>query len=188
MSAALITIALFISVACVALAGAHLRRILRSSSPDIRDLAFTLKRLPFPSRAQELARRARPGTWEHHLAESLLETSSDEARVAAANDALADMDLTLSAGASWPGGAVRVCARSSLLLAVIAFIVQRSADSILGILIVGGAGSLACIAIGRRSQREARERREAIDALITSVLGPLAPVTSPSIPRFKQAS
>jgi hypothetical protein len=81
-----------------------------------------------------------------------------------------------------------VCARSSLLLAVIAFIVQRSADSILGILIVGGAGSLACIAIGRRSQREARERREAIDALITSVLGPLAPVTSPSIPRFKQAS
>lgn len=174
MSAALIAIALLVSAACVALAWAQLRRVLRSSSPDIRALATTLKSLPLPSRAEELARRAQPESWEHGLAQSLLEASSGDdddykTRVAAANDALAEMDNTLRVGASWPGGAVRVCARSSLLLAVIAFIIERSATAILPLLIIGGAGSFACIIIGRRSQREARERREAIDALVNAL-------------------
>jgi hypothetical protein len=175
--AALIAIALLLSTGCVALAGAHLRRVLRSASPDIRALAISLKRLPLPSRAEELARRARPESWERSLAQSLLEAPDEKSRVAAANDALADMDNTLSAGASWPGAAVRVCARASLLLAIIAFLTQRSTSGILpilAILAIGGAGTLACISIGRRSVREARERREAIDALIATLLGSAA--------------
>jgi len=177
LSAVLIAIALVASAACVALAGAHLRRVLRSTSPEVRSLAIALKRLPLPSRAEELARRARPESWEHQFAQAVLEASGDQARIAAANDALADMDNTLSAGASWPGAAVRVCARASLLLAIIAFLTQRSTSGILpilAILAIGGAGTLACISIGRRSVREARERREAIDALIATLLGSAA--------------
>jgi len=175
LSAVLIAIALVASTACVALAGAHLRRVLRSTSPEVRSLAIALKRLPLPSRAEELARRARPESWEHQFAQAVLEASGDQARIAAANDALADMEITLSAGASWPGTAVRVCARIVLFLAVLAFLVQRSTDGILAVLVIGGAGVVACAAIGRRSRLEARERREAVDALVAAVLGPLAP-------------
>jgi multisubunit Na+/H+ antiporter MnhB subunit len=68
-----------------------------------------------------------------------------------------------------------VCARIVLFLAVLAFLVQRSTDGILAVLVIGGAGVVACAAIGRRSRLEARERREAVDALVAAVLGPLAP-------------
>lgn len=187
MSAALIAVALVIAAACAALAWAQLRRVLRSASPDIRALATTLKRLPPHARVEELARRAEAGSFEHRLAQNLLEEAraddkshAEKARIAAVNDALADIDHTLSAGAAWPGVAVRVCARSSLLLAVIAFVVERSASSILPLLLIGGAGSFACIALGRRSQREARERRAAIDALVSVLLGPSDPPSGSS--------
>jgi microcompartment protein CcmK/EutM len=173
-SAVFFAIALAIAAACVALAGAHLRRVLRAASPDVRTLALVVKRFPREERLAELARRARPDTWEHRLAQSLLETSSKQARVAAANEALADIEITLSAGSTWAGTAMRLCARSMLCLAIVAALVERSAGSVFAVLAVGGAGTLACLAIGYRARSEVRERREAIDALVSAVLGPHA--------------
>lgn len=180
MSAFVIALALALSTACVALAAAHLRRVRRSTSPDLRALAASLKRVAPPSRAEELARRTPPESWEHRLAQSLFEAQTPNARVAAANDALAEIALTLSAGASWPGTAHRICVRGTLLIGLIVFLAQRSAENIVPLLAIGGVGGFACLAIGRLARREAKERREAIDALVAALVAPVvAPAPAP---------
>jgi hypothetical protein len=187
-----LALTLALSAGSLALAHAHLRRIRRASSLNLRPLEISLKRLPAHDRPRELARRALPNTWEHRLAEDLLQAPTDAARIAAANDALADMELTLAATASWPRAAVRICAFGTMLLAVIAFLLQRSAEPLLVLLAIGAAAAFACAGIDRKAKGAAREKRESIDALITTLMGtetrsaPDAPSSTP--PRRRRPS
>jgi hypothetical protein len=178
-----VAIAVAQSAACAALSYAHLRRVTRAASPDLGALTVALKRIPLAGRLEELARRAPPGTWEHRLTTDLLDAPTDEARVAAANEALADMDVALASSAGWPRAAVRICARVTLLLAVVAFLVERSNHILLILLAAGGAGVIACAAAGRRARRLAAEQRAAIDGLVAALLGaPPSPAGAPPSP------
>lgn len=173
MGTAFLVAAIALSAGCAALCYAHLRQVRGVASPDLRALTASLRRTPEVDRLDELARRSRPGTWEHRLASEMRGAPIDRARVAVINDALADAELSLVAGAAWPPAAFRLCTYGSLLLAIAAFLAEGFTPAIPVVAVTGAAGAIACVEIRRRARHEARAQREAIDALIAAVAGPL---------------
>jgi Flp pilus assembly protein TadB len=130
--------------------------------------------MPAGDRVEELARRARAGSFEHRLAGDLMEAADEGARVAAVNDALADIEQALAEGERWPASAARIAAWGTMLIGVVAFLAQVG-TSILAIAGIGGASTIASLGAMRWASQAARDRREAIDALVIALLGRPAP-------------
>lgn len=169
---ALIAFAAVVSALSALLAWAQVRRVSTITSLDAASVARSLLRLPDDQRAPELARRAAAGSWEHSLATELVDAAGDQARIAAVNDAVAQLELRLGERAGWPSAALRISALSALLLAVIAQLVHRT-DAVLPVLAIGGVGVVAALDAKRRALRGAKAQREAIDALVAAVAGKL---------------
>lgn len=169
---ALTAFAAVVSALSALLAWAQVRRVSTITSLDAASVARSLRRLPDDQRAPELARRSAAGSWEHSLATELVDAPGNGARIAAVNDAVAQIQLRLEERAGWPSAALRIAALSALLLAVIAIVVHR-ADAVLPVLAIGGAGVVVALDAKRRAQRGAKAQREAIDALVAAVAGKL---------------
>ncbi|MCC6556863.1 MAG: hypothetical protein IT372_28240 [Polyangiaceae bacterium] len=177
MSAALfIALSLVASGACAAASWGHCARIAALTGGDARVLARSLRALPGEARLAELLRRSRPGRWEHRLARAVLDAEGEPARVAAANDLLAEAAHRLEAGAAWPPAAVRLSAFAALLLATLSFLAGAGTVALVAVLAVGAAGAAASAAGGRSGRIAADRQREAIDALVAAAVGPLAPL------------
>lgn len=169
---ALIAFAAVVSALSALLAWAQVRRVTTITSLDAASVARSLLRLPDDQRAPELARRAAAGSWEHSLATELVEAAGDQARIAAVNDAVAQLELRLGERAGWPSAALRISVLSALLLAIIAKINHRQ-DLILAVLVIGGVGVVIALEAKRRALHGAKAQREAIDALVAAVAGKL---------------
>lgn len=169
----LLALSLAVSVGCAALSRRHAVRVARAVGGDARALSRALRAFPGEARLPELARRSRPGSWEHRLALALLEAAEPRARIAVANDLLAELELTLDAGAGWPPAAARLSAFAAMLLATLSFLARAGLPVIALVLGAGAAGALASAAADRAARRAAVLQREAVDALIDAAVGPL---------------
>ncbi len=170
MAAVLVAAAVALAGLCAALSWAQVRRVAVVTALDPKDTASSLLRRAEGDRVAELSRRAPAASWEHRLAEELAEASGDAARVAAVNDALADLDLALEQGAGWPSAALRLSAFGGLLLAAVAYLLGRT-DLIVAVIGIAAVGAVASADAGRRAKQLARKKREGIDALIAAVVG-----------------
>lgn len=133
-----------------------------------------MKRLPEADRLAELERRSAPGSWEQRLASDVRAARDDEAAVAIANEALADVEHALTERAAWPGAGIRIAALSGLLLAATAYVESRQPKWSLAIAGLAGVSVLSCVEAGRAARRSAEAQRAAVDALVAAALGRLA--------------
>lgn len=142
-----------------------------ATSPALRALAADLRRAPQGERVLELQRRAPTGGFEAELAADLLAAPNGDARVAAVNEAIADVEQSLTRGAVWPGSAARIAAWGSACVAAIHYLADGSGAALIVVGVIGAASVMACVGVGRRASAIARERREAVDALMTALFG-----------------
>lgn len=177
-----IALALLTSGGCAVASWSHPARIAGLTSSDARALARTLRALPEEERLAELGRRSAAGSWERRFAHALLDAAGDRARIAAANDLLAEAEHRLEVGAGWPRAGVRLSAFGALLLAMLAFLSGAGASALVVIAGVGGAGALASALAGRAGRVEAERQRGAIDGLVAAAVGPLASITAAPVP------
>jgi hypothetical protein len=168
-----IALSLAVSSACAALSWQHARRVARAVRGDATSLARALRSIPGEARLPELARRAPTDSWEHRFAVALMDAAEPRARVAAANDLLAEVELQLDIGAGWPPAAVRLSAFGAMLLATLSFLTRAGLPAVVLVLAAGAVGALASAAAGRAARLAAVRQREAIDALVDAALGPL---------------
>ncbi|WP_437686330.1 hypothetical protein [Sorangium sp. So ce176] len=174
MSAVLfIALSIAASGACAAVSWRHPAQVAAATGADLTALARALRALPVDARLAELARRSPPESWERRLADELLSAAGPRARVAAANDLLAEIEQRLDVGAGWPRAAARLSALVALLLATVSFLAQAGPSILALVLGAGAAGAIASAAAGRAGRAAAARKREAIDALVDVVLGPL---------------
>lgn len=175
-----ISIELLVAAACFALAWSHVRRVEGAVSSDLRAVAAAVRRAPEGQRVLELSRSAPAWSFEASLATQLSCARTEEARVAAINEALAEVDISLTERARWPSSAVKIVLWGTMLISISAFLSRSVASSapgtttsapILAIVVIGGASAIACLSAGRRADRAARDRREAADALVTALVG-----------------
>jgi hypothetical protein len=174
MAALLVVLSSLLAASCAALAVAQVRRVARATSTDARALAASLRRVPAEVRAAELARRAPPESWEGRLGVELGEAATDAARVAAVNDALADVARELEAGAGWPAAAVRLAAFGGLLLIALGLLAHAGAVAVTLAAGIGAGGAIVAALAGRRAGSLARAEREAVDALVDALALPAA--------------
>lgn len=184
----ILALGVLIASASVLLAWAHLTRVRRATSGKTAELLLALKRIPMQERAAALAARAPEGSAERRLA-ALIEASdgaSEEARSAAVDELLAEIELALEASASWPGAATRIAAYGGLLLAVITVLLRPGSISFVvpALLVLGLGGAATCAALGRRAREIADDQRRAVDALVDALglrerLAPDAPPRGP---------
>jgi hypothetical protein len=165
-----VVLALVLSVACVVLAGRRARRIEQMSVPQLRELTRELRKLPVEERAGELLRRAGEGTWEHRLAQEMLEAKGGPARVAAANDVLFDVEHEIDVGKTWSTAAVRIALAGTCLLGLTAYLVRGGPMALAGALLIGFAGAGVSFFAGERGKERATAIREAFDALVMALL------------------
>jgi Flp pilus assembly protein TadB len=151
----------------------HASRVARAISVDARALARSLRALPGEARLPELARRSPAESWERRLALALMDAADLRAKVAAANDLLAEVEQQLDLGAGWPPAAVRLSALGALLLATLSLLARAGLVTIIVVLSAGTLGALVSAAVGRAGRAAAERQREAIDALLDAVLGPI---------------
>lgn len=180
--AALLGVSLLLAFACAALAWAHVRGVLRVTRADASALALTLKRVPQGERLQGLFKRTEPGTWEHELAREALAAPHEDARVRAANLALADLEHALLRAAGWPRAGLRIGLLGHAFLALAAYLADRAHPAqIAAILVVGALTALACVEARRSGDRAAVRQRRAVDALLGVVFseGPASPSPGP---------
>lgn len=171
MSAVLFTaLSVAMSGACAALSWRHPVRIARATWGDARELARSLRALPGEARLIELARRSPPESWEHRLSVAVMSAADPRAKIAAANDLLAEVEQRLDVGAGWPPAAARLSALGALLLATLSFLAQAGPSVIAVVLGAGAAGAIASAAAGRAGRAAAERQREAIDALVDVAL------------------
>jgi hypothetical protein len=109
-----------------------------------------------------------------------MEAEGDRAKVAAANELLAEAEHRLEVGARWPSAAVRLSAFGALQIASLAVLTGAGAPALVVILAAGLAGAVASALAGRAGRAEATRQREAIDALVATAVGPLARATRPA--------
>ena len=180
---AYVLVALGVAVAVLGawLSASQLVRVRSAVSSDAESGARRLARLPDADRPAALERAAQPGTWEADLARALANATDEAPRIAAVNEAVAELGLRLDERAGWPSAAVRLSAFGTMLLAVVAVIAQR-VDLVLPLVGIGGAGVLVCAELARRSRAEAVRRKKAVDALVGAVL-PLSPSPGPGTGR-----
>lgn len=158
---------------CVALAWAPARRAAVNRGVA-RSLARALEALPEVERLTALARLAGPSHWAGRLAVEVLEANDERVKIAAANDALAEVEHALRSGEAWPATSLRITLFGSTLLGIVAYLAMRAPLLALGILGVGAAAALACSEAGRALRRLAVAERQAVDALVSVALGSLA--------------
>jgi hypothetical protein len=168
-----LALSLVVSGACAALSWRHATRVARASDGDARSLSRALRAIPGEARLPELARRSPPGSWEHRLALALIEASGPRARIAAANELLAELELQLDAGAGWPPAAARLSSFAAMLLATLSFLTGAGLPAIALVLAAGATGALVSAAAGRAARRAAAMQREAVDGLVDAALGPI---------------
>ncbi|AUX35327.1 MULTISPECIES: hypothetical protein [Sorangium] len=174
MSAALfIALSIAASGACAAISWKHPAQVARATGGDLTALARSLRALPAEARLSELARRSPPESWERRLALEVMSAADPRAKIAAANDLLAELEQRLDAGAGWPRAAARLSALAALLLATLSFLAQAGPSAIALALVAGAAGAIASAAAGRAGRAAASRTREAVDALVGVALGPL---------------
>lgn len=161
----------------MALAWSHLQRVNEATSPDLRAIAADVWKAPQGDRALELQRRAPPGGFEAHLAAELLAAPTGDDRVAAVNEALADVEHSLSEGARWPGAAVRIAAWGTTCIAALDYLAGGGGESIAIVAALGAASVIVCVSVERRATQITRERREAVDDLMTALFGRPPPAT-----------
>ncbi|MDC0743360.1 hypothetical protein [Polyangium mundeleinium] len=185
----ILALGVLISFASVLLAWAHLARVRRATSGKTAELLVALKRVPVNERAAALAVRAPEGSAERRLA-ALIEASedtSDDARGAAVDELLAEIELALDATASWPGAATRIAAYGGLFLTVITVLLRPSSISFTApaLLVLGLGAAATCAALGRRARELADDQRKAVDALVDTLglRDRLAPGAPPRAPR-----
>jgi len=173
--------ALLLAVACVALAWSHVRGVLAVTRADAAALAIALKRVSAGKRLAALLERTAPGSWEHDLAQDVLAAPDEDARVRAANVALADLDHDLLRAAGWPRAALRIGLLGHALLALAAYLADRTrAPQIAAILVVGALTALACVEARRSGERAAVRQRRAVDALLGAVFSEGSPGPRPA--------
>ena len=185
----LLALGVLITLASVLLAWRHLAHVQRATSEKTAELVLALKRLPAHDRAAALAARAPDGSTERRLAAVIQpnDETTDEARSAAVDELLAEVELALEASMSWPGAATRISAYGGLLLAVITVLLRPDSISFIApaLLVLGLGGAGACSALGRRARALADEKRKALDGLVDT-LGlreGIAPGAPPKVPR-----
>lgn len=161
------------SAACAAISWKHTAQVARVAGGDLMSLARSLRALPGEARLAELARRSPPESWERRLALEVMAAADPRAKIAAANELLAEVEQRLDAGAGWPRAAARLSALSALLLATLSFLARAGPSAIVLVLGAGAAGAIASAAAGRAGRAAASRKREAIDALVDVVIGPL---------------
>src|SRR5262249_15632268 len=121
---ALTGLAAALGVGSAVLAWAHVRRI-RAGTAERARLLDALKAAAAGQRIARFVELAPPGGWEAILAKELADAADERTRIAAANDAIADVELGLVASAAWPASALRIALFAGLLLAAVAFIATR---------------------------------------------------------------
>ncbi|WP_437543004.1 hypothetical protein WME97_31945 [Sorangium sp. So ce367] len=161
------------SAACAAISWKHPAQVARATGGDLMSLARSLRALPGEARLAELARRSPPESWERRLALEVMAAADPRAKIAAANELLAEIEQRLDAGAGWPRAAARLSALAALFLATLSYLAQAGPSVIALVLGAGGAGAIASAAAGRAGRAAAARGREAIDALVRVALEPL---------------
>jgi hypothetical protein len=164
-----LTLSIVLGVAASALAWSHARRVERALGPDLEALALSLKRTPAPDRLRTLLQRAEPGSFEHTLATEALAEDNADARIAATNALLSEIDHELARGARWPATGLRIALFGAALSAFLAFIAEPTALRVpLAATAVGGVAMLACAQAGRSAESARARQRRAVDALIAA--------------------
>lgn len=164
-------LAVAVGAASAALAWAHARHVVAVLRVDAGALAVSLKRTPREERLQALLDRTQPGTFEHKLAAEALAAPNEDARVAAVNDALSEIDHALVSRAKWPSTSLRLALCGAGLAMLLAYIVEPSVlQWPLACLVAGAAAALTCFQAGRTSEQLVASQRRAIDALVSTVL------------------
>jgi Flp pilus assembly protein TadB len=148
--------------------------VARLTATDARALARALRALPAEARLEELARRAPAESWERRFAEALREAEGERARVAAANELIAEAEHRIQLGAGWPAAATRLCALGALLITAAAYLAGAGPAVLGAVVVIGAAGAMASAGAGRAGRAEAERQRGAIDALVAAAVGPLA--------------
>jgi hypothetical protein len=147
------------------------RRVAGATAADPVTVAAALRRVPAAGRLEELQRRARPGSWEHGLASELLAAQGEEAKVAAVNLALSDVEHAMTRTARWPRTALRIALLGAGLLGFFAYI--RDPEHIkwsLATVAVGGVAAVGCVEARRTADRALERQRRGIDALVAAAL------------------
>lgn len=171
----LVTLALLLGLGCALLSWAHVRRVGEATSGEAGALTLALKKVPDAERLDELGRRARPQSWEHRLVGDLREAPTAAAKIAAVNDALAEVEHTFRAGAGWPSGGIRIALFGGMLLGVSAWLAARDISYALGIVAIGAVSAGACFEAKRSAERRVTAQRRAIDDLVAIAVGRLVP-------------
>ena len=192
----ILALGVLLTFASVFLAWAHLAHVRRATSGKTAELLVALKRVPVNDRAAALAARAPEGSAERRLA-LLIEASEDtseDARGAAVDELLAEIELALDASASWPGAGTRIAAYGGLLLAVITVLLRPSSISFTApaLLVLGLGAAATCAVLGRRARELADAQRKAVDALVDTLglrdrLAPGGPSRAPRPSRRRGA-
>lgn len=173
-----------ISGASSILAWAHVQRVARAVRADLDSVAASLKRVPPLERSRALLDRSTPGSFEHELASCALAAPNDEARVAAINLSLSEVEHALAERATWPSAGLRIALLGAGLCAFLAYVDEPGQlRSALGALAVGALGALSSAQARRSATQQAEHQRRAIDALVTAAFAlPLEPRGAPLPP------
>ena len=174
--------ALALGAACVALAWAHVRRVLGAARADLEARALALKRVPAGERVQALIDRSEPGSWEHELAVEVRAAPDEDAKVAAVNLALSEFAHALEQSDRWPATALRIALLGGGVLAFLAFVTEPG--RLLWPLVVGAIAVFAaviCAQARRTGARHAERQRRAVVALVAATLA-LPPDAHPPSP------
>jgi hypothetical protein len=142
------------------------------SRTDLEALALSLKRTPPADRPRELVERTREGSLEHDLGADIVAARDGDARVAAVNLWVAEVQHALEHGARWPGAGLRIALLAAALAAFFAYMTEPGQLRLpLGAVAIGGLAALTCAQAGRTAERLAERQRRAADALVAAVLG-----------------
>lgn len=166
-----IAIALLLSLGCLALCLAHLRQVQRAVLPNLAGLARSLRMKDKSDRIDELAMAAKAGSWEHGLGTALKGAGSESDRIAIVNDALLEMEWTLSERSAWPRAAVRLCMFGTMLAVVASVLWAPDIRVMLAVLGAGGAGVLGCAVCAKNGAQAAARARADADALTSALIG-----------------
>ncbi len=173
-------LALALTVSCVLLAARRSRRIEEMSVPSLREMVRELRKLPVEDRALELLRLSPEGTWENKLGREVVDAGPDDARIAAANDVLFDLDHEIDIGKTWSTSAVRIAVAGTGLLGLTAYLARSGPATLAASLLIGFVGAAISFGLGERGKERAAARREAFDSLVKTIL-PEEPTAARSI-------
>lgn len=179
-SAVLLALSVALAAACGALAWSHVRRVACVLQPDVETLALSLKRLPAADRLITLRDRTPSDSFERELAEGVMAAPDADAKVAAVNLVLADVDHALANGERWPATALRIALLGGGLLAVMAkLLAPGQLRFSVAIAAVDVLGAVTAAQAGRAATRHVERQRAAADALVSAALA-LPPEPSPT--------